>query len=216
VVIPSGDLAPMRKHRRYGRRRSRWPAVLVVLVMVAIAGATYAYSQRTDDSGSAPPPAACPSPSAAVPSPTAVAKAPAKAPAKVAAVRLPAPGQVALRLLNGTGRDRLARTVANELARRGFRVTHTGNAPRDLMGGSRVYYGPGGRPAALLVSAHVLGSSVVPVPSAARGAIDVVLGSSFVRLRTPAETSAYARRLVTTGVPVPKPSTKPAPSPSCR
>jgi hypothetical protein len=131
-------------------------------------------------------------------------------------VRLPAPGQVTLRLLNGTGRDRLARMVADELARRGFRVTHTGNAPRALVGASRVYYGPAGRPAALLVSAHVLGSSVVPVPSAGRGAVDVVLGSGFVRVRTPTETAAYIRALTTTGVPVPQPSPKPVASPSCR
>jgi hypothetical protein len=94
-------------------------------------------------------------------------------------------------------------------------VSFTGNSPA-LAGPSRVNYGPGGRPAALLLSAHVLGASVVPVPSAARGAIDVVLGSTFVRLRSPAETSAYAHQLMTTGVPAAKPSAKPAPSPTCR
>jgi hypothetical protein len=215
VVIPSGDLVPLRKHRRYGRHRSRWPVVLAVLAVAGVAGGTYAYQQRADDAGSVATPSTCvsaaPSPAAAAPTRTPQAKA-----AKPAAVRLPAPGQVSLRLLNGTGRDRLARTVANELARRGFRVTHTGNAPRALVGDSRVYYGPGGRPAALLVSAHVLGSAVVPVPKAARGAVDVVLGSAFARLRTPAEASGYARRVVTSGVPAPKPSTKPVASPSCR
>jgi hypothetical protein len=209
MTIPHGDLAPMRKHRRgYGRQPRRWPVVVAVLAVAAIAGGAYALQQRTDGTGPASAPTTCVSASPAVTA--------APGPAKLTAVRLPAPGQVALRLLNGSGRDGLARSVANELARRGFRVTQTGNAPRALAGASRVYYGPGGRPAALLVSAHVLGSSVVPVSTAARGAIDVVLGSTFARLRTPAETSAYARQLVTTGIPAPKPAAKPVPSPSCR
>ena len=207
MVIPSGDLAPMRKHRRYGRRRSRWPFVLGVLAVAAVAGGTYAVQQRANDTPAAAPLASCPA---------AVASSSAAAPVKVTAVHLPAPGQVGLRLLNGTGRDRLARTVGDELARRGFRVTFMGNAPRGLVGASRVYYGPGGRPAALLVTAHVLGASVAPVPGAARGAIDVVLGSAFVRLRTVPEAAVYIRRLATTGVPAPQPSPKPAPSPTCR
>jgi hypothetical protein len=198
----------MRKHRRYGKQRSRWPVVLAVLAVAAVAGGTYAFQHRSADTDGASAPTTCASarPSAA---------ATPAAPAKVTAVRLPAPGQVALRLLNGTGRDRLARTVADELARRGFRVTFTGNAPA-LAGPSRVNYGPGGRPAALLLSAHVLGASVVPVPSAARGAIDVVLGSTFVRLRTPAETSVYARQLIHAGPPGPKPTASLSPLPSCR
>ena len=210
MTIPSGDLAPMRKHPRYGRHRRRWPVVVTVLAVLAVAGGTYALQQRANDDGD----------DAAAPV-TCVSAKPAKAaatkpPVRVTPVRLPAPGQVSLRLLNGTGRDGLARNVANELARRGFRVPYTGNAPRPLAGASRVYYGPGGRPAALLVSAHVLGSSVVPVPSAGHGAVDVVLGSAFGRLRTAAETSAYARQLTTTGVPPATPAAKPAASPSCR
>jgi hypothetical protein len=213
MVIPSGDLVPRRKHQRYGRHRSRWPVVLAVLAVAGIAAATYAYEQNNQDTAESSPPVACAS---SVPSTAPSAKPAPAAAAKVTAIRLPAPGQVSLRLLNGTGRDRLARGVAVELARRGFRVTQTGNAPRPLTGASRVYYGPGGRPAALLASAHVLGSSVVPVPSAARGAVDVVLGSTFVRLRAPAEVTAYVHQLTTTGVPAPRPSAKPAPSPSCR
>ena len=214
--IPSGDLAPARRHRRgYGRRRNPLPIVVAVVLVVAVA--TGAYLLRRDDSstGAVASASRCPSPSAAAP-----VKA---APARVAApVRLPAPGQVGLRLLNGTGRDGLARTVGNELARRGFKVTAMGNAPKALVGASRVYFGPGGRPAALLVSTHVLGGSVVPVPSAGHGAVDVVLGSTFMRLRTPAEASAYASNLASTGIATPKSAAlkptipKSATSPSCR
>lgn len=210
MVIPSGDLAPLRKHRRgYGRQPRRWPIVVAVLAVAAVAGGTYTFQHRDDAGGQTAGPAPCVS---ATPSVAATHVAAAK----VTAVRLPSPGQVALRLLNGAGRDRLAKSVADQLAQRGFRVTHFGNAPRPLAGASRVYYGPTGRPAALLVSAHVLGASVVPVPSAARGAVDVVLGSSFVRLRTPAEASAYARELTTTGVPAQPTTARPAASPTCR
>ncbi len=215
MSIPSGDLAPARKHgRRYRRRRSLLPLVLVVLLVAAIAGGSYLLRREDNTAATVSAGARCPSagPTALAPQPAPVKAAPAKA----APVRLPAPGQVGLRLLNGSGRDGLARVVGNELARRGFRVTAMGNAPRPLVGASRVYYGPGGRPAALLVSTHVLGASVVPVPAAARGAIDVVLGSTFPRLRTPAETSAFARQLVTGAVPVTPAAPKPAPSPTCR
>jgi hypothetical protein len=122
---------------------------------------------------------------------------------------------VRLRLLNGNGKALLARSVGNELARRGFKVTAMGNAPRPLQGVSRVYYGPGGRSAALLASAQVSGATIVPVPTAARGAIDVVLGSSFVRLRTPPEATAYARELAAGKLPLAIQASV-APSPSCR
>lgn len=207
MVIPSGDLAPLRRHRRYGRRRrSRWPVALAVVAVVGVAGGAYGWQQRSVDDRRASVPRGCASTVASPTTPRAT----------LGDVRLPSPGQVSLRLLNGTGRARLARAVAAELARRGFRVSRTGNAPRALVGASRVYYGPGGRPAALLVSTHVLGSTVVPVSTAARGAVDVVLGSAFARLRTPAETSAYARQLVTAGVPDERPSAHPESSPVCR
>jgi hypothetical protein len=214
VRIPSGDLAPARKHRRHGssfrRRRRRWPVLLAVLAVVAVAAGSY-WLRRDDNTPGALSASSCPSVAASIaPSPA--------APARVAApARLPAPGQVGLRLLNGTGRSGLARSIGDEVARRGFRVIAMGNAPHPLVGGSRVYYGPGARPGALLVSTHVLGSSVVPVPSAGRGAVDVVLGSTFVRLRTPPEASAYAHQLVTAGVPVATAvAAQPRPSSTCR
>lgn len=199
--IPSGDLAPARKHHRYGHR-SKLPVVLAFVLVLAIAAV--AYVLRRDDA-----PAATPVTTSLCRAET-VTAGPAPA-----SIRLPTPAQVRLRLLNGNGKDLLARSVGNELARRGFTVTATGNAPRPLQGVSRVYYGPGGRPAALLASAQVSGATVVPVPKAAPGAIDVVLGSAFVRLRTPVEATAYARQLSTGTVPVAA-SPQAAPSPTCR
>jgi hypothetical protein len=91
-----------------------------------------------------------------------------------------------------------------------------GNAPSALVGASRISYGPGARPAALLVSAHVLGAVVVPQPAAPPGSVDVVLGSGFVRLRTAAEATGYVRALATSRVAVPAPSPRPAATTACR
>jgi hypothetical protein len=214
VRIPSGDLAPARKHRRYGRRRNPLPVLAAVVLVLAIAAIGYRLHREDKGAGAVTATARC---ATTAPAPK---SSKAGAPSKLAAVRLPAPAQVSFRLLNGTGRSLLARSVGNELARRGFHVSGMGNSPRPLGGASRVYYGPGGRPAALLVTAHVLGATVEPVPSAPHGALDVVLGSSFVRLRTAAETTAFARGLATGAVPVASkpvaPAPAPSPSPTCR
>lgn len=112
-----------------------------------------------------------------------------------------------LRLLNGTARNGLARTIGNSLAARGFRVSGMGNAPK-LIGATRVFFGPGARPAATLAVAHVLGAQLVATPTAAHGAVDVVLGTSFVRLRTATEMRAFAHALATA-----KPGPRPVRSP---
>lgn len=190
--------------------------MLVVLLVAAVAFGAYWIRRDDGTASSASAGAGCPS---AVPSVAASAKpAAVTPPVKAAPVRLPAPGQVALRLFNGTTRAKLALTVGNELARRGFKVTGFTNAPKPLVGSSRVYFGPGGRPAATLVSAHLLGSQIVPVPTAGRGAVDAVLGSTFMRVRTPAEVSAYVRQLAAGRVPAPAKSAAAAPAatPTCR
>lgn len=221
--IPSGDLAPARRRRRgYGsRRRSRYgrrsPLVPLLVVVLVLAVAGVAWALRRDNSSAGSTTLAqlqpCPSPTAATPAPAPVQAAPAK---------LPAPGQVQLRLLNGSGRSLLARTVGDELARRGFRVVGMGNAPTPLSGASRIYFGPSARPGATLLAAHVLGAQLVPVATAAPGSIDVVLGSGFARLRTAAEVSVAARALTaqkavaTTTQPAGGRTPAPHASPTCR
>ena len=209
--IPSGDLAPARKRRRgYSarRRRSPLPYLLVLLLLAGAAGGAYLLRREDRGAGAVTAKARCTPPPAATPS------AGAPAPVKAAPLRLPQPAQVGLRLLNGTGRNGLARTVGDELARRGFTVVGMGNAPRPLAGASRVYFGPGARAAATLVSAHVLGAEIQAVPTAGKGAVDVVLGSRFVRLRTAPEVSAYARGLTTGPAPA-APTPHPVPSATC-
>jgi hypothetical protein len=186
--------------------------LLVIVLVLAVAGVAWALRRDDNQAGSSTlaqlqP---CPSPSAAAPAPP--------PPAKAAPLKLPAPGQVQLRLLNGSGRSLLARTVGNELARRGFRVAGMGNAPTPLSGASRIYFGPGARPGATLLAAHVMGAQLVPVATAAPGSIDVVLGSGFARLRTGAEVSVAARALTAPKAATAPASKGPAPaaSPTCR
>lgn len=207
--IPSGDLAPVRRGRtRRGRRsghaglgslsrkrRSKLPVVLAVLLVAAVAAGAYlltrddakapARTQRTLAGCPTAPPARSARPAALLPA------------TRAATVRLPAPGTVALRLLNGTSKAGQARSVADQLVVRGFRVTSFGNAPRLLAGASTISYGPAAAGSAQLVSAYVPAARLVPVPRAPRGSVDVVLGSSFGALRTPAQTAALVRRMST-------------------
>lgn len=97
------------------------------------------------------------------------------------------PSQVPLVLLNGTSRNNLAKTVGAQLLARGFAKVDAANAPAALPGASQVAYGPGGLPAAALVSRYVLGAQTVSDPSLPAGAVQVTLGSDFRRLASPAE-----------------------------
>jgi hypothetical protein len=202
VRIPGGDLAPARRRRYgggYGRRRRRRNLRLALAVLLVAAGAGAAYALRQDD-GSVPQRLAstpCPSPS-----PTPAASTTATVPAK--AVQLPQPQQVRLTVLNGTSRSFLAKTVGDQLAARGFVVTGQANAAAALTGASTVTFGPGAGPAATVVSHWVLGARAVGSAKATPGSVQLVLGSSFTRLATPAEAAAAARAL-----PTPSPSASP-------
>lgn len=187
--IPSGDLSPAR-HRRYGgsygrRRRRTLRAVLVLILLLALAAAG-AYLVRRNHA-TAPARGQAAGPAGVSPTPCATGSAPVPAPA---AVVLPPPTAVRLVLLNGTVRNGLGKTVGGQLAARGFTVAGTGNAPRPQAGPSVVVFGPGGQPAALLLSRTVLGSTMTGNAKAARGSVQVVLGTAFTRLRTPAEVAA--------------------------
>lgn len=186
--IPGGDLAPARRRRyggSYGRRRRRRIRLFLAVLLVVV-GAGAAYLLRKDDTGVPSRVAQQPSPQASCPSAT-------PTPAAVRAVVLPRPQQVHLALLNGTARNGLAKAIGDQLAARGFVVTAQGNAPSALAGPSQVAFGRGAQPAALLVSRWVLGSRTVTGPRVPPGTVQVILGSGFARLATPAEVAAASR-----------------------
>lgn len=207
--IPSGDLAPARRRKRYGgsygRARRRTGRVVLALVLLAGGGAVL-YALQRDDRG-APARVALP------PCPAAPTSSPVSQPAQPKPAALPPPRQVRLLLLNGTKRNGLGRNIGNQLAARGFVVSGTGNARALLTGPSQITYGPGALPAAQLVGMHVFGAALVDAPRTARGSLQLVLGSGFARLRTPAEIAS----LTTRPVPVATRAVAPTPRPSgCR
>lgn len=184
------------------------PVVVALAAVAAIGGGAFAL--RRDD-GSAPQRLAD---GTATACPSARSTAPAASPGGAAtpsALVLPATGKVAFRLLNGTDRDGLGKSLGDLLAARGFRVKSTGNAPKAVAGASKVYFGPGARPAAQLLAIHVIGAELAPVPTAPAGAVDLVIGSGFARLRTPAEVKAFTARVLAGTAPAPTtPSARPS------
>lgn len=195
-MIPGGgDLAPPRRRRyggSYGRKRHRRNRRIGIGLLLLAVAAGAAYLLRQEDA-SVPGRVAtlrpCPTPTV---SPT---------PVPVQRVVLPRPQQVSLTVLNGTSRDGLAKTIGDRLAALGFVVTDQANAPAALAGASTVTFGTGAEPAGTLVSRWVLGSRLIGNPKAPPGSVQVVLGSGFQRLATPAEVAAASRPAVTPTVP---------------
>jgi hypothetical protein len=183
MLTPRGSGA-LRRGRRRGRRVL---SVLVVLVLLAaVAAAAWWYLLREPSTSTTP--AAAPTPTC-----TPVARPTASpTPTFLPATPLPA-GKVDVRVLNATPRSGLAKTVGDEMASRGFHVVAIGNdtAKRAVTAPAEVRYGKGGAAAALTVAAQVPGA--VPVLDKRSGAsVDLVLGSGYTSLRSPAQASAAA------------------------
>jgi hypothetical protein len=182
---------------------------LVLLVGLAVAAAWYLRRDNTIlPTQASTAPSCAPSATATPPVTPRVTPPVSKAP-----VVLPPPSAVTLSVLNGTNRNLLAKRVADALAAQGFHVTGQGNSRTAVTGPSQVVYGPGASLLARTASSWVLGSAVVPSPRAQRGSVQVVLGSSFTRLATPAEAAAARRGPVP--IAAASPSTTPAVLP-CR
>jgi hypothetical protein len=139
MTIPGrGDLSP-RRHYGYGRRRRRWPRVLLVLVILGAlgAGGYYGWHRWRDNSTAT------------------VALAPCPTPKPTPSYRPPA---VTARVLNGSLKAGLAAKVAKQLHQRfGLRVVKVGNAAQFTRGPSVVRY-----PARLAAQARALAGYVVP------------------------------------------------------
>ena len=89
-------------------------------------------------------------------------------------------------LLNGTSRNGLAKSVGQALTARGFVVSEAATAPAALAGPSRIVWGPGAQPGAMLLAQQVAGSVLVAAPAAAPNSIQLTLGSDFQALADPA------------------------------
>lgn len=109
--------------------------------------------------------------------PPTAAKPKTSAKPKPSATTLP-PGQVTVRVLNGTTISGLAHRASVELSGQGFRVSGVGNAPSPAGTSSVVEYSPGAQAAARTVEAAVHGSVLQQV-SGLGSSVDLILGSSF-------------------------------------
>lgn len=189
MLTPRGDRPP--SGRSSGGATGRVVGLVVTLVLLAVVGfGAWWFLVK-------PPPAKdtgspCPTPSVVTPK----------------AVAAPAPRAVRVNVYNSTTRSGLAARVAALLRARGFVVVKVANDPlhRHVTGVAELRHSDRGAAPARTVAAHV--GAVVDVPDTRKDAtVDVVVGSGFVALRTPAQAAVALKA-------TPKPVT-PSPEASC-
>ncbi|UQX86706.1 LytR C-terminal domain-containing protein [Jatrophihabitans telluris] len=115
-----------------------------------------------------------------------------------AKITLPAPGSVALNILNGADKTGLAATVQSQLSARGFNQVQTGNAKSTVSSVGEIHYATATRGAAVLLSYYFPGAKLVKVAGRTSTAVDVILGKKFSSLApassvTSAEAAAAKR-----------------------
>lgn len=161
-AVFQGPGAPPRAKYRVRLRRAL-PAVALLLVLSVVAGTVWLRVLDRVDAGAS----------------------------TAAACASTAPGgRVQLRVYNGTAREGLAKTVADQLVGRGYAVLATDNDPlsdvRPVEGPAEIRFGPAGRAVADQLRRQVPGATLHR--DARDGAVlDLVLGEGFRRLSTPAE-----------------------------
>ena len=94
------------------------------------------------------------------------------------------PGNVNVKVLNGSGVSRAAREAAAGLTSRGFNVTGTGDAPNFAYTKSVIEYSAtADMPAVNTLKKELTNVTSLQVPSIAPGTVDLILGSDFNGLR---------------------------------
>lgn len=119
-----------------------------------------------------------------------------------AALTVPQPSQVKVRILNATDRDGLATEVGDALAARGFTIVGVGNAPTVIEGPAEVHYGPLAAGSAKLVRAQIDKATARP-ERREDDVVELVIGPDFTEL---ASTTQADKNLKNLGKP-PLPST---------
>ncbi|MFI6352723.1 LytR C-terminal domain-containing protein [Streptomyces sp. NPDC050743] len=122
---------------------------------------------------------------------------------------LPKPGQITVNVYNATERTGLAKSTADELKKRGFKIGDVGNAPGEFdkkVKSAGILLGPA---AAQKTSLQVLATQLAGAEQrtdARKGAdLDLILGDGFKGLDKPA---AAEQALTELSAPAPKASTK--------
>lgn len=119
---------------------------------------------------------------------------------------LPQPSGVTVNVLNATTRGGLAKSTADELAKRGFKVGRFGNAPAEydkkVTQSALLVAGPKGEAAAREAGTQIAGSTVRIDPTRKDASVDLLIGDGFSVLATPAD--AAKARIVAANPPPPK------------
>ena len=98
----------------------------------------------------------------------------------------PQPEQVSFELLNGTGRDGLAASLATEFERFGFVSTGVGNPAGGKVDQSEIRHGPDSKPLAELAASYfVTPVDLVEDDSLGPGEVQLVIGTDFNRFDWP-------------------------------
>jgi hypothetical protein len=107
------------------------------------------------------------------------------------------PKRVKVRVYNSTNRGGLARTVADQLHRRGFSIAGTSNDPlsdtREVHGVGEIRYGTYGTQQATLLSWYLPGIKLTEDPRT-DSIVDVAIGPGFRTLATSAQVSQSKKK----------------------
>ncbi|MYS20155.1 LytR family transcriptional regulator [Streptomyces sp. SID4948] len=125
---------------------------------------------------------------------------------------MPQPSAITLNVLNATSRGGLAKSTADQLAARGFKVAKFGNAPdgydQKVTQTALLVAGPAGEAAAREAGTQVAGSSVKIDPARKGKTVDLLIGDGYSALASPAD--AAKARVIAANPPPPKPVCAPA------
>ncbi len=163
---PEAEL--LRAHRRRERRRTL-TFLGIFLGVLGMGLASFTFFQGTwtwplSSSGAAAP--VCPTPTRTA----------------------PAAKDVTMRVYNASDRRGLARTVAAAYRKRSFKIIAIGNDPLEakVAGAAVIRHGPAGLDAAKTVAAQVDGTVKLVADDRVSASVDLVLGRTYVKLRSPA------------------------------
>ncbi|WP_329177182.1 LytR C-terminal domain-containing protein [Streptomyces sp. NBC_01477] len=121
---------------------------------------------------------------------------------------LPQPAAVTMNVYNATPRGGLAKSTADELAKRGFKVGKFGNAPvpydKKVTQTALIVAGPAAEAAAREAGTQVAGSTVKIDPTRKDKSVDLMIGTAFKALSSPAD--AAKARVAAANPPAAKPT----------
>ncbi|RSS53810.1 LytR C-terminal domain-containing protein [Streptomyces sp. WAC01280] len=119
---------------------------------------------------------------------------------------LPKPGQITVNVYNATPRSGLAKTTADELKKRGFKIGKVGNAPaafdKKVTGAGLLLGAPAATKGAFPVLGTQLKGATTKTDTRATADVDLIIGTAFKTL-SPKATADAALVALTKPAPVP-------------